>query len=87
MLFDGVTGDCLKARLRAGNVYTSRQVVRFIGPVVKRYSSKYPSTYKVVRADSGFAIPQLYKILETADTPYSIRLKSNKKHMQVLIYF
>ncbi len=31
--FDGLTGDCLKAELRAGNVYTSRQVVRFIGPL------------------------------------------------------
>jgi hypothetical protein len=32
-MFDGVTGDLIKAELRAGNVYTSRRAVRFIGPV------------------------------------------------------
>lgn len=37
--FDGLTGDCLKAELRAGNVYTSRQVVRFVGPILTRYES------------------------------------------------
>lgn len=34
--FDGLTGDCLWAELWARNVYTSRQVVRFIGPVQPR---------------------------------------------------
>lgn len=37
--FDGLTGDCLRAELRAGNVYTSSQVVRFMGPVLERYQS------------------------------------------------
>lgn len=32
LLFDGLTGDFIKAELRAGNVYTSRQVIRFIAP-------------------------------------------------------
>lgn len=36
-MFHGLTGDLIKAELRSGNDYTSRQVVRFIGPVLKRY--------------------------------------------------
>jgi hypothetical protein len=33
LMFDGATGDLIKARLRAGNFYTSKKAVRFVGPV------------------------------------------------------
>jgi hypothetical protein len=75
LMFDGLTGDLIKAELRSGNVYTSRQAVRFIGPVLKRYISKYPSITRFIRGDSGFAIPELYEIAEQLDTFYAIRLK------------
>ncbi|WP_396127986.1 transposase [Clostridium sp.] len=58
-------------------MYTSRQVVRFVGPVLKRYVSKYPNITRVIRGDSGFATPELYEILEQLDTLYAIRLKVN----------
>jgi hypothetical protein len=77
LMFDGLTGDFIKAELRSGNVYTSRQVVRFIGPVLKRYVSKYPGITKVIRGDSGFATPELYEISEQLDTLYAIRLKAS----------
>ncbi|MBC8060553.1 MAG: IS1380 family transposase [Clostridiaceae bacterium] len=77
LMFDGLTGDLIKAELRSGNVYTSRQVVRFIGPILKRYITKYPSITKVIRGDSGFATPELYEISEKLDTLYAIRLKVN----------
>lgn len=35
LVFDGLTGDLLKAELRSGNVYTSRKTVAFIGPLLK----------------------------------------------------
>lgn len=31
VVFDGLTGDLLKAELRAGNVYTSRKSVAIVG--------------------------------------------------------
>ena len=77
LMFDGLTGDLIKAELRSGNVYTSRQVVRFVGPVLKRYVSKYPNITRVIRGDSGFATPELYEISEELDTLYAIRLKVN----------
>lgn len=77
LMFDGLTGDLIKAELRSGNVYTSRQVVRFIGPTLKNYIKKYPWAARFIRADSGFAIPELYKIAEELGTFYAIRLKAN----------
>ena len=79
MLFDGNTGDALKGELRAGNVYTSRQVVRFIGPVLKNYGKAFQEILFYLRADSGFAKPGLYRMCEEHNTSYAIRLKANAK--------
>lgn len=77
--FDGLTGDCLRAELRAGNVYTSRQVVRFMGSILKRYLSWAPKALLVFRGDSGFAVPELFKLAETKGHKYVIRLKANAR--------
>jgi hypothetical protein len=77
--FDGLTGDCLRAELRAGNVYTSRQVVRFMGPVLERYKSWAPKAFIVFRGDSGFAVPGLFELAETKGHKYAIRLKANAR--------
>lgn len=45
LMFDGLTGDCLQAELRAGSVYTSRQVVRFLGPTLTKYRIPYALGY------------------------------------------
>lgn len=79
MMFDGLTGDCLKAELRSGNVYTSRQVVRFVGPEIKRYRKQSPWATLCLRGDSGFAIPELYKLAEEHRVNYIIRLKANNR--------
>ncbi len=78
LLFDGMTGDLIKAELRSGNVYTSRNVTKFMGPVLKQYLKHYKSTFLVIRADSGFAVPEFYKIAEEHHVAYCIRLKANK---------
>ncbi|QJD81904.1 transposase [Cohnella herbarum] len=77
--FDGLTGDCLRAELRAGNVYTSSQVVRFMGPVLERYQSWAPKALIVFRGDSGFAVPGLFELAETKGHKYAIRLKANAR--------
>jgi len=77
--FDGLTGDCLRAELRAGNVYTSRQVVRFMGPILARYETWAPDALIVLRGDSGFAVPELFKLAETKGNKYAIRLKANAR--------
>ena len=77
LVFDGLTGDLLKAELRSGNVYTSRKTVAFIGPLLKRYSKKYMDIDLYIRGDSGFALPGLYEIAEEHNAKYAIRLKAN----------
>jgi len=79
LMFDGVTGDLIKAKLRAGNVYTSRKAVKFIGPVFKKYSKKFRKIPLYLRADSGFAKPGIYRISEEHNIFYTIRLKANAK--------
>ena len=62
VLFDGNTSDVLKGELRSGNVYTSRQVVKFIGSVLKNYGKVFhQETPFYLRADSGLSKPGLYR--------------------------
>jgi hypothetical protein len=82
-MFEGETGDCLKAALRCGSVYTSRQIVAFVGPELKRLRKKYPDIKIIIRGDSGFATPELYKLCEKLDVDYVIRLKANQRLQRI----
>ena len=79
MVFDGLTGDLLKAELRKGSVYTSNNVVAFLEPVLQWYRTKFPDIQLILRGDSGFATPELYELLDDFDVYYVIRLKLNAK--------
>lgn len=78
VMFDGLTGDLIKAELRAGNVYTSNNVVNFMQPVLEHYNKNHSEMLLYVRADSGFAVPELYDLIESNHYQYAIRLKLNK---------
>jgi hypothetical protein len=82
-LGDGL-GELIKARLRPGNVYTSAGVVDFVKPLVPRLLAMTRVVH--VRADSGFAVPELFEHLEALDAKarvdgkvvlYTIKLKHN----------
>ena len=77
LCYDGLTGDLLKAELRDGNVYTSNNAVEFVEPLLAEYMEQYPSTKVYLRGDSGFAVPELFKLLEHNGCSYAIRLKAN----------
>ena len=77
LCYDGLTGDLLKAELREGNVYTSRDVTDFMRPLLKEYRHRYPGIDLYLRGDSGFAVPELYEQLEQSGVSYAIRLKEN----------
>ena len=76
--FEGLTGDFLKAELRSGNVYTSNGVADFIRPLFDHYQETVPVSSILVRADSGFATPELYELCEERQNFYVVRLKSNR---------
>ena len=83
LCYDGLTGDLLKAELRDGAQYCSKDADLFMIPLFQEYRTKYPSVPLYLRGDSGFASPNLYEACEDNDCKYAIRLKQN----QVLIKY
>lgn len=81
LCFDGITGDLLKAELRDGTHYCSRDADQFMIPLLQEYRTKYPFLPLYLRGDSGFASPDLYRACEDHDCKYAIRLKINKTLM------
>ncbi len=75
--YDGMTGDLLKIELRDGTAYSCTGVTDFLQPVLDEFLQDYGNTALVLRGDSGFATPDLYKQCETNGTSYVIRLKEN----------
>ena len=77
LCYDGLTGDLLKAELREGTQYCSKDADQFMLPLLMEYRTKYPSMPLYLRGDSGFASPDLYDACEENDCKYAIRLKQN----------
>ena len=75
--YDGMTGDLIKIQLRDGTKYSCTGVVDFLQPILDEYLEDYPSIKLLLRGDSGFATPELYKQCEENGTSYVIRLKEN----------
>ena len=76
--YDGLTGDLIKIQLRDETQYSCTGVVDFLQPVLDEYLADYPKITLLLRGDSGFATPELYKQCEENGTGYVIRLKENK---------
>ena len=75
--YDGMTGDLVKIQLRDETEYSSTGVVDFLQPILDEYLNDYPAIRILLRGDSGFATPDLYKQCEENGTSYVIRLKEN----------
>lgn len=70
-------GDLIKIQLRDGTQYSCTGVVDFLQPILDEYLNDYPEVPILLRGDSGFATPVLYKQCEENGTSYVIRLKEN----------
>ena len=75
--YDGITGDLIKIQLRDGAAYSCTGVTDFLQPILDKYLNDYPTIHLLLRGDSGFATPDLYKQCEENGTSYVIRLKEN----------
>ena len=75
--YDGITGDLIKIQLRDGTRYSCTGVVDFLQHVLDEYLADYPSINLLLRGDSGFATPELYRQCEENGIRYVIRLKEN----------
>ena len=68
-------GDCEGALLRPGQVHSADSWRQVLEPVVARYRQRRWAKY--LRADGGFACPELYQYLEQEGFRYAIRLPEN----------
>ena len=79
LCYDGLTGDLLKAELRDGTMYCSKEAHTFMESLLDEFISDFPDMPLYLRGDSGFASPDLYEVLEDKNCVYAIRLKENAK--------
>ena len=75
--YDGMAGSLIKIQLRDGTQYSCIGVVDFLQPVLDEYLHDYPEIPILLRGDSGFSTPNLYKQCEENGTSFVIRLKEN----------
>lgn len=77
LIFERHTGCLLSARLRRGNCVSYNRVVQVLEPVLRRLRQKFPKVLIRLRADAGFAVPDLYKLLEKYEVEFAIRFKTH----------
>jgi hypothetical protein len=79
VVFDGDTGELITAVLRAGNTHASRSAVAILKRIVGRVRKAWPKVHIEIRADAGFAVPELYDYCEQEGIGYTIGLISNPR--------
>jgi hypothetical protein len=78
LLWERHSGCLLGARLRRGNCVTYNRVVPFLRPILERLRRTFPHLRIRFCADAGFAVPDLYELLERYGVEYAIRFKSHQ---------
>jgi hypothetical protein len=68
-------GDCLAAKLRAGNVHSAEGWEELLLPEIDRQQKQGKQV--VFRADAAFAKPEIYEALEERGVKYAIRIPAN----------
>lgn len=76
-VFEGNTGDLIKAVLRHGNSYSAHKLVNILTPVIEQLIA-WGYTVKV-RTDAGMNDPYFYEQCEHWGIEYIIRLKKNER--------
>ena len=69
-------GDCLAAKLRAGNVSSADDWDELLLPEIERQQAEGKRV--TFRADAAFAKPEIYEALEERQAEYVIRIPANR---------
>ena len=78
LIFERHSGCLLAVRLRRGNCVSYNRVVPVLGSVLARLREAFPRVSIRLRADAGFAVPDLYELLEKYEVEYAIRFKTHQ---------
>jgi hypothetical protein len=69
----------ITALLRAGNTHASRATVSILKRVVGLLRAAWPGVRVELRADAGFAVPEIYDYCEKEGIDYTIALITNAR--------
>lgn len=79
LVFDGETDQLITAVLRPGNTHASRGALAILSRIVGRLREAWPAVEIEIRADAGFAVPEIYEYCEKEGIDYTIGLISNPR--------
>lgn len=79
LIFDGETGKLVTAILQPGNTWGGFRIVSILRRIVKRIRQRFPNVEIIIRADNGFATPELYEYCEEAGIRYIIGIARNER--------
>jgi hypothetical protein len=77
LVYERASGLLLGVRLRSGNAHSAEGVLGLLGPIVRSLKGAFPRVRIIVRADAGFAVPQLYQFCERSGLGYLIGIAAN----------
>jgi hypothetical protein len=79
LVFDGTTGQFITAMLRPGNAHAGAGALAILKRLVRRLRSRWPHVTIELRADAGFAKPEIYAFCEAEGVAYTIGLVTNAR--------
>ncbi|MFN8675850.1 MAG: IS1380 family transposase [Thermomicrobiales bacterium] len=79
LVFDGETGQLITAILRPGTVHAGHGALAILRRIVARLRDCWPGVAISLRADAGFAKPEIYAWCEAEGIAYSIGLVTNPR--------
>jgi hypothetical protein len=79
LVFDGDTDQLITAVLRSGNAHASGGALAVLKRLVRALRARWPGVEIELRADSGFAVPELYQWCEAHRVHYTIGLIPNPR--------
>ncbi|MDQ3930888.1 MAG: IS1380 family transposase [Chloroflexota bacterium] len=77
--FDGDTNQLITVVLRPGNAHASRGAVTVLKRIVQRLRKAWPGVELEIRADGGFAVPEVYEYCEREAITYTVGLVPNNR--------
>jgi hypothetical protein len=79
LVFDGETNQLVTAVLRGGATHASKGALAVLKRIVERIREEWAGVEIEIRADAGFAVPEIYDYCEEEGIDYTIGLVSNPR--------
>ncbi len=79
LVFDGETGQFITAILRPGTAHAGHGALAILKRLIARLRQRWPGVMIELRADAGFAKPEIYAWCEAEQITYTIGLVTNPR--------